>query len=240
MSTRSCSINRNLPRGLPVIYEDDDILVVDKQSGLLTISTDREKSKTVYSMLTDYVRRGCNRSQRRVFIVHRLDRETSGILVFAKNIEAKKVLQGNWDETEKKYIALVYGRCKKEEDTITSYLAENSAHLVYSTKDREKGKLSQTHYRVLKQTDRYSLLEIDLMTGRKHQIRVHLSGIGHPVVGDRKYGAGEGGGKRLALHAKSISFTHPANGRRLYFEAELPSIFTTFKGFLDKKDFKKK
>ncbi len=214
-----------LPQGLVILHEDQDILVVDKPAGLLTIGTDRDKSRTAYFALTDYVRKGCARSRNRVFIVHRLDRDTSGVLVFAKNEEAKLRLQGAWGETEKKYLAVVHGRCRKSEEIITTYLAENEAHVVYSTSDPAQGKLARTAYKVLKQTKSLALLEVNLLTGRKNQIRVHLAGIGHPIVGDRKYGSAKESYPSLALHARSISFTHPFNGQRLTLAAKVPAFF---------------
>ena len=216
---------RNLPRGLALLYEDSDILVVNKPAGLLTMATDSEKTRTAYFILTEYVRRGHRRSRNRIFIVHRLDRETSGILIFAKTIEAKLHLQQHWDTTEKKYLAVVHGRMEKETEVISSYLAENKAHLVYSTSDRSKGRLARTAYRVLKQARDFALLEVDLLTGRKHQIRVHLSDIGHPVVGDTRYGKENRGHRNLALHARSLSVTHPFTGKRLTFEAAAPAYF---------------
>jgi tRNA pseudouridine32 synthase/23S rRNA pseudouridine746 synthase/23S rRNA pseudouridine1911/1915/1917 synthase len=140
-------------------------------------------------------------------------------------MEAKLQLQGQWEETEKRYIAVVHGSCEKMEGTIMTYIAENKAHLVYSTTDATKGKLSHTAYRVLKNTKVFSLLEVTLLTGRKHQIRVHLAETGHPVVGDEKYGKGKETHKRLALHAKSISFIHPISGKRLTFETGFPEYF---------------
>jgi RluA family pseudouridine synthase len=225
---------KHIPKGLVIIHEDRDILVVDKPPGLLTIGTDKEKSRTAYFMLTDYVRKGYSRSKKRLFIVHRLDRDTSGILVFAKNPEAKRHLQDQWEETKKKYLAVVHGRCEKSSETISTYLAENTAHRVYSTSDATKGKLSHTAYTVLKQTKDFALLEVDLLTGRKHQIRVHLADIGHPVVGDQKYGKGDGAHKRLALHAKSISFTHPFSGKQATFETKAPAYFERLVGNLDR------
>jgi tRNA pseudouridine32 synthase/23S rRNA pseudouridine746 synthase/23S rRNA pseudouridine1911/1915/1917 synthase len=227
---RSGPGNNRLPRGLGILYEDDDILVVDKPSGLLTMATEKDKTRTAYYFLTDYVRKGNPKSRDRIFIVHRLDRETSGILIFAKNINAKLQLQGHWEETKKKYIAIVHGVLKEKEGTITTYLAENKAHIVYSTRDTVKGKLAHTAYRVLKETKAFSLLEVDLLTGRKHQIRVHLAGIGHPVAGDKKYGKEKDGFNRLALHAKAISFNHPVTGERLTFEAQLPVFFNRLAG----------
>ncbi|MCG2723112.1 MAG: RluA family pseudouridine synthase [Thermodesulfovibrionales bacterium] len=225
MPKRSGPGNTHLPKDISILYEDSDILVVVKPFGLLTMGTDRDKSRTLYAILTDYVRKGYSRSAKRIFIVHRLDRDTSGILVFAKSMEAKLQLQGQWEETDKKYIAVVHGRCEKKERTISTYLAENKAHMVYSTPDATKGKLSHTAYRVLKDTKEFSLLEVTLLTGRKHQIRVHLAETGHPVVGDEKYGKEKKTYKRLVLHAKSISFIHPVSGKRLTFETGFPEYF---------------
>jgi tRNA pseudouridine32 synthase/23S rRNA pseudouridine746 synthase/23S rRNA pseudouridine1911/1915/1917 synthase len=168
--------------------------------------------------------------------VHRLDRETSGVVIFAKNVEAKFRLQDQWQDTEKKYLAVVHGQCAKTSGTVTTYLAENKAHIVYSTSDRRKGKLSSTGYKVLKQTKDFALLELDLLTGRKHQIRVHLAGIGHAVVGDRKYGNGDRDHTRLALHARSISFNHPFSGQRLTFETVVPIYFNQLVGKVELKE----
>jgi tRNA pseudouridine32 synthase/23S rRNA pseudouridine746 synthase/23S rRNA pseudouridine1911/1915/1917 synthase len=230
MAKHSPSGPRPLARGLVLLYEDQDILVVDKPAGLLTIGTATDKTRTAYFILTDYVRQGRARSRNRIFIVHRLDRETSGILIFAKSEEAKLRLQGQWNETEKKYLAVVHGRCEQTSATITTYLAENKAHVVYSTSDPAKGKLSHTAYQVLRQTNDFALLEVDLLTGRKNQIRVHLAGIGHPIVGDRKYGKRAGSYPRLALHAQSISFPHPVSGKRLTFAAKVPGYFRELVG----------
>jgi tRNA pseudouridine32 synthase/23S rRNA pseudouridine746 synthase/23S rRNA pseudouridine1911/1915/1917 synthase len=225
MPKKRQSVGKFLPRGLEILYEDEDILVVDKPAGLLTVGTDNNKTRTAYYALTDYVRKGNMRSRNRIFIVHRLDQSTSGVLVFAKTEEAKFRLQSEWKDTEKKYIAVVYGQLAKKEDCLSSYLAESKAYVVYSTTDTVKGKLSHTAYKVLKETGRFSLLEIKLLTGRKNQIRVHLADAGHPVVGDRKYGKPKDVFKRLALHAKSISFKHPVTGRQMTFETKVPSYF---------------
>ncbi|MGA2258505.1 MAG: RluA family pseudouridine synthase [Thermoguttaceae bacterium] len=214
-----------LSHGLVILHEDRDILVVNKPAGLLTIATESGKSHTAYFILTNYVRKGCPRSRNRVFIVHRQDRDTSGVLVFAKSEEAKLRLQARWRETEKKYLAVVYGRCQKSADTITTHLTENKAHVVYSTSDPAEGKLSHTAYKVIKQTKAFALLEVDLLTGRKNQIRVHLAGIGHPIVGDKKYGREKQLYSGLALHARSIAFNHPFSGHRLTFTAEAPGHF---------------
>ncbi len=196
------------------------------------MGTGTEKSRTAYFILTDYVRKGCAKSKKRIFIVHRLDKDTSGVLLFAKSQEAKLSLQSQWKETKKKYLAVVHGQCEKGSETITTYLVQNKAYRVYSTSDTTKGKLSHTAYTVLKETKDHALLEVDLLTGRKHQIRVHLADIGHPVVGDKKYGKGIKAHQRLALHAKSISFRHPFTGEQLTFEARVPEYFNKLVGSL--------
>jgi tRNA pseudouridine32 synthase/23S rRNA pseudouridine746 synthase/23S rRNA pseudouridine1911/1915/1917 synthase len=230
MPKRPAANARSLARGVVILYEDHDLLVVDKPAGLLTIGTAADKTHTAYFILTDYVRKGNTRSRNRVFIVHRLDRDTSGILLFAKNEAAKHRLQGQWPETHKKYLAVVHGRCKQSAETITTYLAENQAHVVYATTDRSKGKLAHTAYKVLRQTKDFALLEVDLLTGRKNQIRVHLAGIGHPIVGDTKYGRRGDLHDRLALHARSISFRHPASGKALEFSTAVPGYFRKLVG----------
>ena len=222
--------SKHRPHGLTILHEDQDIIVINKSSGLLTMGTDRDKSHTAHSILNDYVRKGSARSRNRVYIVHRLDRVTSGVLVFAKNEEAKRYLQDNWEDTEKKYLAVVHGRVSPPEGTIRTYLAENSALVVYSTSDRAKGKLAVTSYRTVKEANGLSLLEIDLLTGRKHQIRVHLAEKGNPVAGDQKYGKKGDRCSRLALHAYSIAFTHPFTGEQLFFEAEPPDFFKRLMG----------
>jgi tRNA pseudouridine32 synthase/23S rRNA pseudouridine746 synthase/23S rRNA pseudouridine1911/1915/1917 synthase len=221
---------KHRPKGLSLLYEDQDVIVIDKPVGLLTMGTERDKSRTAQAILNDYVRKGNARSRNRVYIVHRLDRETSGILIFAKNEQAKRYLQADWTNTEKRYLAIVYGRLTPPEGTISSYLVENSALTVYSTSDASRGKLSQTAYHTLKEARGFSLLGIDLLTGRKHQIRVHLSEKGHPVVGDKKYGKKGDGYRSLALHARSIAFTHPVTGQRLSFETAVPDYFTRLIG----------
>jgi Pseudouridylate synthases, 23S RNA-specific len=224
---------KHQPRGLTILHEDRDIIVVEKPCGLLTIGTDRDKTRTAHTILNEYVRKGDPRSRNRVYIVHRLDRETSGILIFAKSEPAKIFLQGNWQDTEKRYLAIVHGSLAEKTGAISSYLAENSAFTVYSTPDQAAGKLSHTEYTVLKETKGLSLLEIRLLTGRKHQIRVHLSERGHPLVGDKKYGRANDGYPTLALHARSLSFTHPVSGKRLTFATSIPDFFIRLIGNVD-------
>ena len=216
---------RHEPKGLAVLYEDQDIIVVNKVNGLLTVSTDRERDKTAHYLLNEYVKKGNARSRNRVFIVHRLDRDTSGILVFAKSEKVKRALQDQWSSFTKKYFAVVHGKLLEKEGIITSYLTENRAHRMYSTKDTEKGKLSKTGYKLLKEGRGFSLLEISLFTGRKNQIRVHFFDKGHPVVGDKLYGNVDKWAKRLALHAASLTILHPHSKEKMNFEAEMPSYF---------------
>lgn len=218
------------PRGVDVLYEDREVLVANKEAGVLTVGTGLHDERTAYSALVDYVRKGQSKSRKGIFIIHRLDRETSGVLIFAKTVEAKHALQADWEQTRKTYLALVEGNPDKDEGTISTYLAENTALRVYSTPDRRKGKLARTQYRVLRRIGTRALLEVTLLTGRKHQIRVHLSEQGWPIVGDGKYGDGTGGKKRLALHAFRIEFTHPQTGKRMRFEAPLPTAFQGWMG----------
>lgn len=224
------SAAKHHPKGLTVLYEDRDIIIIEKPCGLLTIGTGRDKTRTVHSILNDYVRKGDPRSRNRVYIVHRLDRETSGILILAKSEANKIYLQEHWQETDKHYVAVVHGTLALKSGTISSYLAENSAMRVYSTTDQAQGKLSHTEYVVMKENRGLSLLAIHLLTGRKHQIRVHLSEGGNAVVGDSKYGTDRYARANLALHARSLMFTHPVSGRRMAIETGIPDYFTRLVG----------
>ena len=199
--------------------------MVNKTDGLLTISTGMGEDNTAHHLLNEYVRKGNSKSKNRVFIVHRLDRDTSGILLFAKSETAKRFLQDEWHNFEKKYVAVVCGSPPEKAGLMTSYLAENSAHKMYSVNDPAKGRLARTEYRVLKESTAYSLLEIKLLTGRKNQIRVHCADKGCPVVGDKKYGVKEPGIKRLCLHAVSIAFIHPFSKETMNFETKVPPYF---------------
>ena len=216
---------RYQPKGLAILYEDRDILVVDKVNGLLTVSNEKIRENTAYYRLNTYVRKGNQKSRNRVFIVHRLDRDTSGIIVFAKNENAKRYLQEKWQGFEKKYYAVVHGTLPMKEGVLTSYLAENRAHKMYSVDDPQKGKLAKTGYKVLRESKKYSLLEIDLLTGRKNQIRVHFAEKGCPVAGDKKYGEKIKGIKRLTLHAASITILHPYTKEKMTFKTKVPAYF---------------
>ncbi|MCF6359981.1 MAG: RluA family pseudouridine synthase [Cyclobacteriaceae bacterium] len=215
------------PYGLSILFEDHDIIVVDKAAGLLTISTYREKEKTAFYLLNNYVKKGNYKSKSAVFIVHRLDRETSGVLVFAKSEKAKRFLQENWQSFTKQYVAVVHGILKEKEGEITSYLIENKAHRMYATNDTEKGAFAKTGFKVIKESNDLSLLEINLFTGKKNQIRVHLAEKGYPIVGDKMYGRSDKNAKRLALHAETLSIKHPYTKEIMTFTASFPSYFRT-------------
>ncbi len=213
------------PKGLSILYEDRDIVVVDKIAGLLTVSSAKVKNNTAHRLLNEYVRKGNPKSRHRVFIVHRLDRETSGVIVFAKSENAKYYLQDEWQRFQKKYYAVVHGALPEKEGVITSYLAENRAHRMHSVADPQMGKLAKTGYKVLRESEKYSLLQIDLLTGRKNQIRVHFLEKGCPVAGDKMYGKKEKGIKRLTLHAASITILHPYTKEKMTFETKVPAYF---------------
>ncbi len=213
------------PRGITILYEDRDILVVEKQGGLLTVGNEKTKENTAYYLLNQYVRKGNQKSRNRVFIVHRLDRDTSGVLVFAKNDKTKRFLQEQWQDFSKKYSVVVHGKIRDKKGVIESYLAENSVHKMYSTSDHQNGKLSKTAYTVVKESAKYSLIDVNLLTGRKNQIRVHFSEKGSPVAGDKMYGKKDKGIKRLALHAAALTLLHPATKEKMTFETKIPGYF---------------
>ncbi len=209
-----------------LVYEDDDIIVIEKGYGLLSVSTDRKKEGTAYSILRDYVK--WSNPANKIFIVHRLDQHTSGLMVFAKTTEAKESLQHNWANMvlSRKYVAVVEnGRPDPDSGTVESYLAETTGFEVYSTDDPNKGRHALTRYRTLRSGSGYALLEVELDTGRKNQIRVHMKDLGHPIAGDRKYGARTSPINRLALHAQTLRFIHPTTRRLMNFETPVPPQF---------------
>jgi 23S rRNA pseudouridine1911/1915/1917 synthase len=213
--------------GIKIHFEDDDLLVVEKPAGLLTMGTEREKEATLYFMLNDYERSKTKDGSGRVYIVHRLDRDASGLIVFAKNDATKRALQGHWELVTKKYYAITEGTPKERSGTIENFLTEDHFKRVYSvSKDHPEAQYSVTHYRVLRVNEGYALLEVTLETGRKNQIRVHLAGLGCPIMGDEKYGAKSDPFRRLALHACFLSFPHPATGALKTFQSPLPAPFT--------------
>lgn len=213
--------------GLPIVFEDQSIIVIDKPAGLLTIATEKEKRKTAFYLLSDYLKERQRSPQARIFIVHRLDQGTSGLLVFAKNELVKQRLQEQWELAEKQYAAVVEGVPREKEGRITSRLAESKAMRVYSVRgDDPEGKEAATGYRVKRTSDDYALLDITLHTGRKNQIRVHMADLGHPIAGDKKYGAKTNPLGRMALHACKLSFNHPVIAdKRMEFESRIPAKF---------------
>lgn len=210
--------------GMSILFEDDSIIVINKDAGLLSIATEKEKKRTALHQLMNHVK--LENPLNRVFVVHRLDKETSGVMMFAKSEKIKRQLQDNWKKIvkERTYIALVEGKVKQSEGTVKSYLKESSTHKMYSVQDKG-GQLAITHYRLVQSNDDFSLIEAQLETGRKNQIRVHMSDMGHPVVGDKKYGAKTNVIGRLGLHAKILSFTHPVSGKLMLFRADVPKQF---------------
>lgn len=214
--------HRHRPKGLEIVFEDRDIVVIEKESGLLTWSPHKDQPQTAERILTEYLRRGNARSRLRAYTVHRLDRETSGLLVFAKSESVQQQLKEHWRDTEKRYFAVVHGVPRKKQGTVSGYLAENENQFVYVTKNEKDGKWAETRYAVLKETKSHAALEVGLATGRKNQIRVHLASIGHPVVGDRKYGAKVDRAARMALHAMHLEFDHPYSDRRMVFDSPVP------------------
>lgn len=214
---------------LKIIYEDKHLVVVDKAAGLLSIATSKEKIRTAYSLLSEYVKK--QNAANKIFVVHRLDRETSGLMLFAKNQDIQYAMQNNWKfaVNQRRYVAVVEGKLETGDGsgigTIKSYLWESKALIVYASQNPEEGQLAITHYRVVKAGENYTLVEMDLETGRKNQIRVQMNSIGYPLAGDIKYGGHPCAIKRLALHANILSFTHPATGEKLSFETPVPANF---------------
>lgn len=211
-------------KGISIVYEDDHLIVIYKPTGLLSVSANKP-SATAYSLLSDLIK--AQNPKNRIFILHRLDRETSGLMMFARNENVQRILQDNWKEMvfERKYIAVTSGVLNRPEGSVTSYLVENKAMTVYSTNDSENGQLAVTHYKTLKRKKPYTLMEIVLDTGRKNQIRVHMSDLGHPIIGDKKYGSSDNPFNRIGLHAWILGFTHPITGEKMRFESNIPSEF---------------
>lgn len=211
---------------LKIIFEDQYLIVVEKKEGLLTVSTGNSDETTAFSILKNYVKKSS--PQNRIYVVHRLDRETSGVILFAKTKEIQLALQENWHRvvTRRVYVALVEGNVEKEKDTIITWLTEHEKSLkIHSSSTDNGGQQAITHYRKIKSNDKFSLLEIELETGRKNQIRVHMQGIGHPIVGDKKYGSTVSPIARLGLHARILAFIHPMSLENVSFETPVPRNF---------------
>lgn len=211
---------------LRIVYEDDDIIVVNKGYGLLSVGTDNKKEGTAYSILRDYLKR--LNPANKLFIVHRLDQHTSGLMLFAKSIKAKEAMQHNWNNMvlDRRYAAIVEGCPEPAEGVRRSRLLENAQHLMYSTDD-PKGLEAVTRYKVLKSRNGYSLVDVSLDTGRKNQIRVHMHDMGTPIAGDRRYGAKTSPIHRLALHARTLRFVHPMTHKDMNFSIPLPASFNS-------------
>ena len=206
---------------LEILYEDKFIIIVNKPHNLLTIATEKEKERTLYQYVYDYLKK--KNKNNKVFIVHRLDKDTSGIVMFAKDEETKFFLQDNWDKFERCYVAVVYGKLDKS-GILKNYLSETKTHLTYITNDKN-GKLAITQYERVLQNKKYTMLSLNLKTGRKNQIRVQLAHIGNPIVGDKKYGIKKDPIRRMALHAFLLSFIHPKSKEIIKIEIDIPDAF---------------
>jgi 23S rRNA pseudouridine1911/1915/1917 synthase len=211
--------------GLKILFEDAYIIVIEKEAGLLSIATEKERRETAYFILTEHVRK-TNRSSR-VYVVHRLDKDASGVMMFAKSVEMQEILQRNWEKAkvDRRYAALVEGKMENAEGTHISWLKESSALIVYSYNFDNGGQKAITHYKLIKGNNDFSLLEVKIDTGRKNQIRVHMKDLGHSIVGDKKYGSTQNPIKRMGLHAMSLSFQHPVTHEEMRFEAGIPPSF---------------
>lgn len=209
---------------LNILYEDNYLIAINKPYGLLSISNDKEKNITAYRMVSDYIKN--NNKKNKIFVVHRLDQDTSGVLMFAKNQSVQKTLQDNWNTLTKKrgYIAITSNKLQGN-GTIESYLTENKEGFIYSTKNKEIGKLAITNYKVIKSNKNYSLVDITIDTGRRNQIRVHLSEKGYPIIGDKKYKSKDNPIKRLCLHANKLEFIHPITKKLITINSPLPKEF---------------
>ena len=212
-------------RRVQLVYEDDDIIVINKGYGLLSVGNDKIKEGTAYSIVRQYLKDKDPRNM--LFIVHRLDQHTSGLMLMAKSVEVKEHLQHNWNNMvrHRQYVCVVEGKLNPAEGEVRSFLAENSQHLVYSTENPAEGKLAVTNYKTIKSANGYTLAEVELETGRKNQIRVHMHDLGYSIAGDRRYGAKTSPIHRLALHARTISFVHPITRRLLEFSTPIPASF---------------
>ncbi|MBO5414087.1 MAG: RluA family pseudouridine synthase [Bacilli bacterium] len=215
----------NMDSKVEILYEDKDIIVVNKPAGLLTIATENEKEKTLYHLVSDYTKK--SNKNNKVFIIHRLDKETSGIVILAKNEKIKKLYQNNWDDLVlyRGYTAVLEGTLPKYRGKIVQYLKENRDSFKVYVTDKNNGKKAVTLYKVLKENDNYTLVDIEIQTGRKNQIRVAFSSMGYPILGDQKYGSIDKSLKRLALHAYKLTLINPVNKKKMDFEIKVPDEF---------------
>lgn len=211
--------------GIKIVFEDDDVIVINKRSGLLSVGSEKEKRQTAYRIVTNHIKQ--ENPTARLFVVHRLDREASGLMVFAKNKSAQLELKDSWDNTSDKnmYLIITEGTIKKDEDTLANFLIESKALIVYTTENKKKGKEAISRYSVVKKNEYYTMLEAWMDTERKHQLRVQLQSIGHPIVGDRKYESKQNPINRMAMHLRRITFIHPATQEEMTFETKVPEDF---------------
>lgn len=207
-----------------IIYEDKDFIAIDKPCGLLSVESDKESNETAYNYVLNYLQ--SKNKALRPFILHRIDKETSGVLVFAKDIRLHSMLKLHWNEHVKnrEYCAIVEGKMEEKEGRIVSFLKENKNNLMYSTKD-SSGELAITNYKVTNESNEFSMLKVNIETGRKNQIRVHMQDLNHPIVGDEKYGFNKNPLKRLGLHASCLEFIHPVTKEMIVIKAPIPNIF---------------
>lgn len=221
-------MNGRIVSDLPIIYEDEEFIVIDKPAGLLSVASDTEKGRTAYRLASDHVRQRDRKA--RIYVVHRIDEDTSGVLVFLKSERLRDLFQKDWDALVKRrgYVAIVEGRMPKKEDTLVDYLRQNALNLMYVSGKVPGAKKCVTHYRVIKSNGRYSLLDVEIMTGRKNQIRVQLGARGHHVIGDDKYGEPSDPLGRLGLHAKELTLVHPLTGKIYRFVAPVPKEIADF------------
>jgi 23S rRNA pseudouridine1911/1915/1917 synthase len=217
-------IKAGLP--FPVLYEDQHVIVVDKPAGTSTSSIDG--SKSIYWIISEFLK-NLSKGNIRAYVVHRLDKEVSGVLLFAKSQAAMDTIKEKWKETDKHYYAFVEGVPAKAEDTIKSWLIEDSRQKVHSVSETSGARFAVTYYKIIKLVNNYTLLDIKTETGRKNQIRVHLSDIGCPIVGDRRYGASTDYIRRIRLHAYFLSFPHPVTGKMITIESPMPKGFLSLK-----------
>lgn len=215
---------KEVPTSLNIIYEDDDIIVVDKPSGVLTIGTDKHEENTLYREVSHYVKQ--KKASNRIFIVHRLDKDTSGVILFCKNQKLKRMFQDHWNEfvLKREYVGVTEGVPKQRKGTVIQYLKENEQYMVYATSAKE-GKKAITNYEVIEENGKYAYVRFQLETGRKNQIRVACKSLGCPLVGDKKYGAKTNPMHRLLLHASMFSCMHPVTHKKLQFSSKIPTKF---------------
>lgn len=211
-----------MKKKLDILYEDKYLLIVNKPHNLLCVSTEKEKNKTLFNYVYDYLK--SKNKNNKVFIVHRLDKDTSGIVVFAKDQSVKFNLQDNWDKVKRNYVAVVEGKLKKDKGVLKNYLMETNTHLTYIVKD-SNGKLAITEYEKVLENNGYTLVSLNIKTGRKNQIRVQLSEIGNPIVGDKKYGTKKDPIRRMCLVANTIEFIHPKTKEKILIDIDIPNSF---------------